>query len=98
MSGARERMLTVWDDYLAAWLGSPHAPMPPSLARWKDSYHGTGEGAVCDEAMPEPFIGDWFGARLVTLGLNPGAADLPFQARGGHFAKQRVADTGFRHW
>jgi hypothetical protein len=70
--------------------------LPALLQDWKDSYDGTGEGKVAEEAMPEPFIGDWFGAKLATLGLNPGAAD-PLQSRGGCFAEQ-VAKSSFGEW
>jgi hypothetical protein len=98
MTTARTRMLSIWDGYIATWVSSEVPPqLPPALRDWKESYHGTGEGAVTDEAMPEPFIGDWYSARLVTLGLNPGAADLPFQRRDGLFAKE-VAETTFSEW
>ena len=90
-------MLRVWDEYIADWLrASSSPPLPAVLQEWKDSYDGTGEGKVTEEAMPEPFIGDWFGAKRVTLGLNPGAAD-PLQSRGGCFAEQ-VARSSFSEW
>src|SRR3954464_12554560 len=47
--------------------------------------------------MAEPSSGDWERARLVILGLNPGRADLAFQGRGGHFAKQ-VGEGGYAAW
>jgi hypothetical protein len=89
-------MLAAWDEYLAGWVRGD-VPLPPMLRKWRDSYHGRGLGAVTADAMPEPFIGDWERAKLVTLGLNPGAADRPFQARGGYFAEE-IAKRGFSEW
>src|ERR1700757_3645649 len=80
---ARDHAIERWDAYISAWLASPAPPpLPAPLAEWRAGYRGP----VTEEAMPEPYIGRWEAPRMVTLGLNPGEADISFQGRHGIFA------------
>lgn len=96
MTGAREHALDRWDAFVQHWLDGAeefHAPFD----RWWSSYGGRGVGAPTREALPELYVGDWHKPRLVTLAINPGAADFTFQGRTGYFARQ-VRDMGYRAW
>ena len=84
----RAEVADFWDEHTRAWLAGED-PMPDPLPRWYASYTGRGAGAVTREGFAEPYGGDLRGqARVVTLGLNPGRAELDFQARRGIFAGQ----------
>lgn len=75
----------------------PEDAFPEPFESWFRSYAGKAEGQPTREAMPEPFVGSWESPKLVTLGINPGAADLPFQGRGGYFTRE-VAERGYAAW
>jgi hypothetical protein len=100
---ARDAVADFWDGVIREALvgGDPHRRMPV-LRRWFDAYRGAGRGVVSTAASPEPYIGPLrtrFGSpRLVALGLNPGPADLSFQAAGGVFAREYEQHGGFSAW
>ncbi len=82
---ARDHAIERWDDYIQDWLARPSPPpLPAPFGEWFASYGGS----VTKEAMPEPYIGRWEAPRMVTLGLNPGEADVSFQGRNGIFAEE----------
>jgi hypothetical protein len=84
MAGAREQALERWDEFVQRWLdGADEFPAP--FGNWWSSYGGKGIGAPTREALPELYIGNWGKPRLVTLPINPGAADL---GRVRHLAKK----------
>ena len=97
-AGDRERVVGFWDDLTARWLAGED-PMPAPLKEWWEAYAGRGRGVVTRDAFAEPY-----GGRLdatspfVALGLNPGPADLAFQARGGVFAQQISQLGSYSAW
>ena len=88
----RDGVADFWDEVIAAWSRGDHPHEHEPLRTWFSGYRGTGRGAVTVDASPEPYIGPLATRhgqpRLVTLGLNPGAADLDFQGRSGKFADE----------
>ena len=100
---ARAEISDRWDATVAAFLSGrePHLE-DAELARWFPAYSGGGRGAVTTEAFPEPYIGPLHPRhgepRVLTLGLNPGQADLEFQGRSGHFAAEIARLGGFSAW
>jgi hypothetical protein len=90
---AVERVADFWDSHTADWLAGEDA-LPSMLEPWFASYGGIGPGRVTREAFAEPYGGDLRGTpRFVILGLNPGQAQLDFQARDGIFANA-IRETG----
>ena len=78
-----------WDDVVRRFLeGDTNAP--DALLGWRGSYQGGGDGAVDDDAMPEPFLGSLLPdvASAVFLALNPGRVHPGFQSREGVFADE----------
>jgi hypothetical protein len=87
---ARDHVIERWDAYIRGWLADASQPrLPAPLDAWFASYSGN----VTADAMPEPYMGRWDAAKLVTLGINPGGADLEMQGRDGVFARQ-IAELG----
>ena len=81
---ARDYAIERWDDDIHDWLTRPSPPsLPAPFGEWFASYGGS----VTREAMPEPYIGRWEAPRMVTLGLNPGEADVSFQGRKRHLRR-----------
>ena len=95
-------MTRFWDDHINGWLdGNNELPEPDTLGRWFRSYVGKGRGEVTLEGMPEPWIGDLTSpdkARMVTLGLNPGAYIENLQSRSGLYAEQVRKLGSFTKW
>lgn len=97
--GAREDVVTFWDEELARWT-SGDLEMSPEARRWFISYNGKGDGAVDLSVFPEPYIGPLSGSgapALVMLGLNPGPPAPEFQGVDGIFTKQ-IAQTSYSEW
>jgi hypothetical protein len=92
---ARSYAIERWDDHIHRWLTRPSStPVLAAFAAWFGSYGGE----VTAEAMPEPYIGRWEAPRMVTLGLNPGEADLYFQGRNGVFAREIAERGSYSAW
>src|SRR4051794_21351013 len=100
---ARDRVKDVadfWDRVVADFLaGRPR--LPPPLDRWFDSYRPARLGDVQRDAFPEPYIGALRegSPAAVFLGLNPGRADLEFQASDRLFAAEiRSVFGSYSEW
>ena len=103
MADRRDAVAEFWDEAVrdAAAGAEPHRT-DPALRRWFDGYRGAGRGAVITDATPEPYVGPLAtrhgSPRLIALGLNPGPADLYFQAPGGVFTGEYERLGGFSNW
>jgi hypothetical protein len=95
---AVDQVVGFWDWVTQQWLAGKD-PLPDPLPGWYRSYSGLGAGAVTREAFAEPYVGDLRGdPRFVTLGLNPGAASLPFQGLDGIFANEIRRRGSYSAW
>lgn len=95
--GARERISTVWDAEVEAFLGGKRE-VASELKPWFNSYRGVGEGIVDVEAFPEPFLGPLFGRpKAAFLALNPGPVYGEFQYSDGIFVKE-LQHTTYTEW
>jgi hypothetical protein len=99
MGQAIERVAALWDDVIEGFLVG-ECRFPPPLDRWLLAYRGTGQGRVDLTAIPEPYLGDLFGAspKAVFLALNPGPRDHRLQARAGTFAGEIRRLGSYRAW
>lgn len=71
-----------WDQAIGRFLGGgPAVPPDPRMRSWFETYRGRGRGEVNLNALPEPYQGALYRRPVgVFLALNPGQADLDFQA------------------
>lgn len=97
--GAREDVVTFWDEVIDAFLHGSVDRRPP-LDRWMRAYQGKGRGHVVLDAFPEPYLGrlDTGQPRAVILGLNPGQAFPDLQAVDGQFAHEIRAIGSYHAW
>jgi len=103
VTGSREWVSDFWDEVVAGFFAGrqPHVE-DETLRLWHSAYAGVGKGEVTTLAFPEPYVGPMSPTRgeprLVILGLNPGAADLKFQGRGGVFDREMQAFGSYAGW
>ena len=99
----RSEIANFWDHvvsdfYMGVQVHIDDAP----LRRWFTAYVGSGRGSVTTEAFPEPYIGplspDRGNPKVVTLGLNPGEANLKFQGRDGVFEHEMISTGSYAAW
>jgi hypothetical protein len=86
-----------WDVVVNAFLdGGPSYPQ--QLEPWFKAYRGRDRGAVMEDALPEPWLGDLTKpAKAVFLQLNPGLA-VDYQTRSGIFAGEIAQAGGYSEW
>jgi len=94
---ARTRVADFWDAAIQGWLQLDEM-LTRELLDWRNSYSGSGHGALQLQYYPDPFVGDLRGVRkeprLIVLGLNPGPAYPDLQSWDGIWAR-RIAEESY---